>query len=152
MTKQNISILAQPLLPYSLHGVNPRSIMGQTNWNKTKKAKRLEANHHCQICDKYVPHVAGNWLECHEVYEIDEEKLEFRLKDIVAICNMCHRFIHFGYTTILYQEGKITQEVYEEIYDHGQKLLQSQNLVKKEINLYAPYVLVWQGQRYWAGE
>jgi hypothetical protein len=152
MSYDNIKILAQPLLPYTLHGVNPRTIMGQTSWNKIKKVKQKEADHHCQICDRYVAHVIGDYLECHEVYEIDEEKYEFKLIDIVAICNTCHSFIHFGRTTILYNEGKITEDRYYEIYDKGQQLLQSQNLVKKEIDLSAPYVLVWNNKYYWAGE
>lgn len=152
MTIENIKILAQPILPYSLHGVNPRTIMGNAAWNKMKIAKRSEANHHCQICDRYVPHVKGDWLECHEVYEIDEENLEFRLIDIVAICNTCHGYVHLGLTGLLYSQGKITEERYWEIIEHGDKLMRSQLLTKQEIDINANYVLVYKGQVYIAGE
>ncbi len=37
---KNVSILSHTILPVALHGKNPRTIMGETEWNKVKKEKQ----------------------------------------------------------------------------------------------------------------
>lgn len=111
--------LTQSILPFSLHGINPRTIMGDQEWNKIKKQKQKEADHHCMICGCYVPHTPNDWLECHETYDIDKNKKEFKLKDVICICHKCHSFIHSGRLEILYQENKITLDEYNEIIEKG---------------------------------
>lgn len=70
----NFSILTQSPLPKSIHGINPRTIMGENAWNKLKKQKQIEANYHCMCCGDYVAHIPGDYLECHEVYSVNHEK------------------------------------------------------------------------------
>lgn len=45
-----VTVLTQPPVPPALHYVNPRTIMGEFEWNKLKKQYRLLADHHCMIC------------------------------------------------------------------------------------------------------
>ena len=35
----NLEILTHTVLPKSIHGISPRKIMGDTEWNKIKKEK-----------------------------------------------------------------------------------------------------------------
>lgn len=132
MEMEKIKILAQSPLPKVIHGINPRNIMGDKAWNKIKKEKQTVANHHCMICNEYVPHIPGNYLECHEVYDVDISNHIYELVDIVCICRKCHEYIHFGRLQMLLKEGKITYEYYQEIMDRGDNILSQYNL-KKEI-------------------
>ena len=149
---KHIEVLTQTILPKSLHGINPRTIMGQAKWDKIKKAKLLEADHHCMACDEYVPHVAGNYLECHEVYTIDLEKKEFQLADIVCLCKRCHEYIHRARLKRLVAEGVITQEYYDSVIERGNALLHANNLVKNDLpknEINNPdWYLLYEGKKY----
>ncbi len=148
----NIEILAQSILPLSIHGVNPRKIMGDYKWKQIKKEKQKEADHHCMCCGEYVEHVPGNYLECHELYDIDLENREFRFKDVVCICKKCHQFIHSARTKCLVEEGEITQEYFNEIMERGNNLLMINGLEKKDLSqkeIKNPkWVLVYENKRY----
>jgi hypothetical protein len=79
----NVDILAQTILPVALHGINPRTIMGDVAWNVIKKRAQQKANRHCMACGRFVAHKPGDWLECHEVYDFDLEKKEATIKNYV---------------------------------------------------------------------
>ena len=148
----NYEILAQTVLPKSLHGINPRTIMGQAKWNKLKKEKLAEADHHCMACGEFVPHVPGNYLECHEVYQIDMDKKEFKLADIICLCKKCHDYIHMGRLQMLVKEGTVTPEYYNEVVKRGDTLLKVHNLKKQnlpfdEINN-PDWYLLYEGKKY----
>lgn len=149
---KNIKILTQTVLPKSIHNINPRTIMGTVAWNKIKKEKQKLANHHCMCCDEFVPHVPGNYLQCHEVYDIDMGKRQFRLVDIVCICGKCHDFIHLGRLQMLLKEGKISREYYGEILERGNKLLKENGLKRENLPLAEinnpSWCLVYNGKTY----
>ena len=148
----NLEILTQTVLPKSIHGISPRKIMGDAEWNKIKKEKQKIANHHCMCCGEYVSHKPGDYLECHEIYNINIEKKECELKDVVCICHKCHEYIHLGRLQMLLKEGKITHEYYLEIFNRGNNLLKSfglkkNNLPVDEINN-PDWVLIYNNKRY----
>lgn len=141
MTAENIEVLTQPILPLSLHGINPRSIMGDYQWKKVKAKYRDKANHHCMICDRYVPHVRGDWLECHEHYTVipktitikNGEKvdvLEYQLDRFLSICHECHMYIHQGFLAIQVDEGTVTEDYFKVVIEKGDKLLQEHDMKK----------------------
>lgn len=148
----NLEILTHTVLPKSIHGINPRKIMGDGEWNNVKKEKQKIADHHCMCCGEYVPHIPGNYLQCHEIYSINIEKKEFELKDVVCICHKCHEFIHLGRLQQLLKEGKITQEYYFDIIDRGENLLKSHGLKKNNLSLEEinnpNWVLVYKNKKY----
>lgn len=95
-TKESVKVLTQTILPFSLHEINPRTIMGEKEWKKIKKDTQTKANHHCQCCGRYVKHISGDWLETHEMYNVDLEAHEFELTGFVGLCKDCHNYIHVG--------------------------------------------------------
>lgn len=146
----NYEILAQTVLPKSLHGINPRTIMGQAKWNKLRQEKLAEADHHCMACGEFVPD--NHLLDCHEVYQIDMDKKEFKLVDIVCLCKKCHDYIHMGRLQMLMGQGLIAREYYNEVMMRGDELLESQNLKKQnlpfdEINN-PNWYLLYDGKKY----
>lgn len=149
MTKENIELLARPILHETIFGVAPREIMGDSQFRKIKKQIQLEANHHCMICDRYVPHKAGDWICTHEVYHVDKETKCYTLEKFVGICKDCHDYIHMGRLRVLRANGIISGDDYNKVIEKGDSLLKTVNL-KKEPNddFYEPYYLEYEGQRF----
>lgn len=111
--KKESGLLLYPNLPKPLHGVNPRSIMGQAWWDKTRKEVYESNNFHCLACgiNKSDEHILWkNWLEAHEVYDIDYEKKLATFVRIVPLCQCCHMGIHTGRLTAIYDKGFISEE------------------------------------------
>jgi len=126
--------------------------MGNSEWNKQKKKVQQEAGNHCMICNDYVSHMPGDYLECHEIYEIDVAKREFSLKGLICICMKCHEFIHHGRLARLVAERKITKSYYEQIMIRGNDLLansglKKQNLPPEEIRN-PDWYLLYNGKKY----
>lgn len=150
---ETVKVLTQPIVPPALHYVTPRKIMGKSKWDKLKKEYRLVADHHCMICQRYVSHISGDWLELHERYEYDFENLIQRLSGYVSICHECHMFIHQGLLRIQLQNGEITAKEYQKILDKGNGLLQQFGLQKityssKEVFLSPDWKLEFEGEMY----
>ncbi len=82
-------------VPDSCWYSNLRSILSKAQWDYIKKDARKRANGKCMICGR-----KSTRLETHEQWEYDEETCVQKLSDIKAICPDCHRVIHFGFTTL----------------------------------------------------
>ena len=65
-------LLFCPNTPKPLHGMSPRSILGDEWWDKERiKAYRKFFNH-CQACGTHKSDALYHrWLEAHEVYHFD---------------------------------------------------------------------------------
>lgn len=123
-------LLLHPNLPKPLHGINPRTIMGAAWWDKERKAAYARHDYHCMACGIYAPwdfnkerFEGEQKLHAHESYEINYEEKFAKLTEIVALCPLCHDYIHSGRTHAMY--GK---EVYDEfdcwhIFTHGDSVL-----------------------------
>lgn len=118
-----VDVLTQPVLPPAIHGVNPRTIMGNSRWESVKREVRAKANHKCMCCGGHVKHVKGDWLESHEVYEVDLVSREFRVVGVVGLCHKCHMYIHQAYLRIQLAQGKVSRRAYDAIIAHGDVLL-----------------------------
>lgn len=148
-----VTVLTQPPVPPALHYVNPRMIMGQVEWDKLKKQYRLLAAHHCMICQRYVSHTAGDWLELHERYEYDFIDLCQALCGYFSICRECHMYIHTGFLELQLQRGAISLEKYQQVIAKGDALLKEFGLQKlmypSEACFYAPeWKLLFDGNVY----
>ena len=150
--KDSVQVLTQTILPFSLHGVNPREIMGAAKWNKVKKDVQGKSGKRCMCCGRVIKHAPGDWIETHEVYRFDQEKREVKLVDFVGLCHECHSYIHQGFLRVQLSEGKITKAEYTRIIQHGESLLQSFGLTKNELpadEIENPnWYLLYNGQKY----
>lgn len=113
-------ILSQPNIPKPLHGVNPRSIMGQTAWKNVRNQVYDSFNGYCRSCGihksgaKFFPR-----LEAHEDYQIDYKNGIMKVHRIVPLCHQCHMFIHSGRLTALFSKGEIQYDYVKSIINHG---------------------------------
>ena len=91
-------IITMPNVPRPLHGMPPRKIMGQTEWNKMRKRCYYNAGYKCEACGAE-PERGG--LDAHELYSIDWENDQIHIDHKVF-------FLVFGlhYGTVIKQKTR----------------------------------------------
>jgi hypothetical protein len=81
------------LVPASSWGANLRSVLPKRDWDILRKKTYRLAGHRCEICGgKGSRHP----VECHEVWDYDDEALVQTLVRLIALCPSCHEVKHFG--------------------------------------------------------
>jgi hypothetical protein len=122
------SYLAEIAIPLALSGVNPRTILGKSEWREVaKKAKRL-TNYHCKCCGIYTLDIpAEDNLEAHEVYEIDFKAKKATYKKTIPVCTLCHEVIHHRRIMRLFANGKYKKTRLRKLISHAAKLLPPDN-------------------------
>lgn len=125
----NPKLLTHPNIPKPLHGMNPRSILGDDWWNEQRQIAYAKENYHCWACGVHKKDAAYHrWLEGHESYDINYKLGSVELKEIVALCHCCHNFIHSGRLWVMYQRGQMSRQKAEYIMKHGISILDKHNL------------------------
>ncbi len=121
-------ILQHPNIPKPLHGVNPRTIMGQSWWEKTRQEAYESNNFHCLACGVHKNEARYySRLEAHENYTIDYCTGTVKVTDIIPLCHSCHNFIHSGR---LWMISKTDSQIKKtcEILKHGFDILKANKL------------------------
>lgn len=118
-------ILLLPQIPKPLHGLNPRTILGQKWWDRTRMEAYRRQNYYCLACGVHKSQAKYHqWLEAHEVYEYDYKRGIGRCVEIVALCNSCHSYIHQGLLQMKAERGEISAKQYRDILAHGDRVLE----------------------------
>jgi hypothetical protein len=131
MTEKELrpELLTHPNIPKPLHGLNPRSLLGQEWWDRHRREAAAKYDYCCWACG-----IRGRdaryhqWLEGHEVYLYDYENGAATLSEIASLCHSCHNFIHSGRLGMLLRKKEITEEKFTDIINHGQVILRENNL------------------------
>jgi hypothetical protein len=127
------ALLLHPNVPKPLHGMSPRELLGTVWWDKARQEAYERANYCCQACGTPKTEAEYHkWLEAHETYVYDYKTGTATVSEIVALCHMCHNYIHSGRLKQLLQADKITTAKYWHIILHGDKLLKDAGLIKPE--------------------
>lgn len=120
----NHEILLHPNIPKPLHGVNPRSIKGQEWWDVVRQKAYASMDYHCHACGVHKSEAEyHNWLEAHEVFNIDYPSGRVEIESIVALCHACHNYIHDGRMIILVGKGEFDLEKYIHILRRGNEII-----------------------------
>ncbi len=82
--------------------------MGDAIWDRVRKKTYADAKHCCEICG-----VHPDRLDCHEVWDYDDDNHVQRLVRLIALCPLCHGVKHFARSRI-YR----TKEQIEELARH----------------------------------
>lgn len=124
-------VLLCPNTPKPLHGVVPREIYGQSWWNKTREAAYRSTNYHCLACGVHKYQAKHRqWLEGHELYEINYVEGTSTYIETVPLCHFCHNSIHDGRLMTLLQKGELHQAKYVAIIQHADRVLAEAGLQK----------------------
>ena len=127
-------ILLSPNIPKPLHGVAPRVILGSQWWDKTRQAAYASTDYHCIACGVWKMQAKGRqWLEGHELYDIDYTRGRMTYVETVPLCRYCHSYLHDGRLEALFQKGQITQAQYVAVLQHGDRVLRMAGLSKESL-------------------
>ena len=81
------------LVPRTCFFSNLRSNLKPKVWEDIRQRVILAADHHCEICGSSG---GGYSLECHEIWQYDDETGVQSLIGLVALCKACHRAKHLA--------------------------------------------------------
>lgn len=122
-------LLLFPGIPMPMHGTAPRVIKGDRWWEKTRQAAFSKTEYHCAACGVHQSSARSRqWLEGHEVYEIDWLLGEMIYLETVGLCTFCHAYIHRSRLQWMLDIGKITHQRYAAIVQHGDRVLAAAGL------------------------
>lgn len=124
-------LLTHPNIPKSLHGFNPRTVLGEDWWNSKRKEAYARNNYCCWACGVHQSEAFKHqWLEAHEAYRFDIPECRVYLEEIVALCFSCHGFIHDGHLSLMQKEREITKEEEMAVLLHGYAILRENSLTR----------------------
>lgn len=87
------------LIPTTAWGENIRKELGRSKWDKLRKEVLAEQGNKCAVCG------LTKKLQCHEVWEFNDETGVQTLKGFQATCSLCHLGSHFGLAQQLAKQG-----------------------------------------------
>jgi hypothetical protein len=89
--------LTVELVPSSSWFTNVRSHLPAEEWDLVRRAVYRRARYRCEVCGGHGEH---HPVECHEVWDYDDEHRVQRLNRLVALCPACHRVKHLGLASV----------------------------------------------------
>ncbi len=132
------------LVPQSSWGKN---VWGKGNpqiWDVIRKQTYKKYNDKCAICG------AEGKLNCHEIWEYDDERHIQSLHGYVALCPLCHHVKHFRLANVLARKGKLdieqvikhfmnvnncSREFFEDYQKHVYKVWKERSIHKWDVEL-----------------
>lgn len=86
-------MLTIELVPSTVWYSNLRSELPKEQWDCLRKACYRKAGYVCEICGGKGP----KWpVECHEIWDFNDERRTQTLTGLVALCPDCHSVKHIG--------------------------------------------------------
>jgi hypothetical protein len=114
------------LIPKTCHYSNVRSMVTTAEWGKIRKLSYASANNKCEICGSDgLKQGYKHRVECHEVWDYDDENKIQTLVRLVSLCVVCHQVKHIGraiaigkQTECFKQLAKVNKWTQKEIEEH----------------------------------
>lgn len=92
------------LVPATTWWSNLRKLLPKSEWDKLRKKVYADYSYKCGICG------TKGRLNCHEIWEYDDQNHVQRLAGFIALCDLCHHVKHIGLAGIRASEGKLDFE------------------------------------------
>lgn len=101
------------LVPETAWYSNLRNKIPKNEWDKIRKQVYSNANYKCEICAN-----ANIRLNCHEIWEYDDERYIQKLKGFIALCDNCHNIKHMGFVNVQISKGIWPKEKLNDLAKH----------------------------------
>jgi hypothetical protein len=85
------------LVPKSCWFSNVRDHVSKEQWNKIRQKIYRNADYVCQVCGR--GDEKGH-LECHEIWQYDDNNFLQKLTGLIALCSNCHMVKYIGLAQI----------------------------------------------------
>lgn len=117
------------MIPQSSWYSNVRSNVKPSRWNAIRKKCYALANNKCEICGETgKSYGAKHDVECHEIWQYNDETKEQKLIGLIALCPRCHKVKHIGLTQMrgeneiaIKQLMKVNKMTRQEAWDYIRK-------------------------------
>jgi len=97
------------LVPKTSWCNNVRKIVSKSSWNEIRQKANAKCDNKCSSCG------SEGRLNCHEIWQYDDQNYIQRLIGFTALCNLCHHVKHLGIAIVLANQGKLN---YDRIVKH----------------------------------
>jgi len=95
-TKSKKKLLVE-LIPTTCHYSNVRTTVKTEEWDKIRKISYAAAGNKCEICgDTGKNQGKKHNVECHEIWDYDDENHIQKLVGLISLCPNCHMTKHIG--------------------------------------------------------
>ncbi len=89
--------LSVELVPKTCWFSNVRDHVDKNTWDALRSQAYRKAGHRCEVCGGR----GSRWpVECHEIFEYDDQAHIQTLIGLVALCPNCHEIKHIGLANI----------------------------------------------------
>ena len=100
------------LVPRTAWYSNVRSNVTQQEWDVIRKKSYENASHKCEICgDVGTNQGVKHKVECHEIWEYNDESYIQKLTGLISLCPNCHKTKHVGLAQIKGEEGIVINQL-----------------------------------------
>jgi hypothetical protein len=90
-------ILTVELIPSTCHYSNLRTTVTPKEWDKIRHLSYEAADHKCEVCGNIgTKQGFKHKVECHEIWEYDDENHIQKLIGLISLCPICHMTKHIG--------------------------------------------------------
>lgn len=88
------------LVPRSCWFTNVRSCVAPKDWERLRRMITGRAGRQCEACGAAEDREAKRWLEAHERWTYDDQRLTQTLRRLICLCTNCHTATHFGFAQV----------------------------------------------------
>lgn len=85
------------LVPKAVWFSNVRSMVSRQDWDFLRRNSYKKASYLCEICGGVGKH---HPVECHEIWQYDDNKHTQKLLGLISLCPLCHEVKHIGLASI----------------------------------------------------
>lgn len=147
--ESSVKMLGMPNVPKPLHTMAPRTILGNSTWDRVRKRCYYQAEYKCEACGC---EPERGQLHAHELYEVDYDTCTSKFIRCVALCKQCHTEpgVHTGRAYTMYRNGNVLMPKHKLLdgVEHTFKLVHDYNQSRpegeEELRLFATYVQYWK--------
>lgn len=113
MAKKQKLILTIDTIPPNNWGENLHEHLPSEVWDALRKEVYAFYDWKCMICG-----ASDVQLHCHEEWLIKDKSYKQYLLGFMCLCPDCHSIKHWGRTSVLYQQGKISKRELDRLVAH----------------------------------
>ena len=107
-----MGILTVELIPKTVFFSNVRTVLPKKYWDVIRKESYARANHKCEICyNKGKDQGFNHDLECHEIWDFNNETRVQKLVSVTSLCPICHQVKHFGRTSAIGKQAQAFKQL-----------------------------------------
>jgi hypothetical protein len=100
------------LVPETAWYSNVRSNVTKQEWDLIRKKSYEKASHKCEICgDVGTNQGVKHKVECHEIWEYNDESHIQKLIGLISLCPNCHKTKHVGLAQMKGEEGIVINQL-----------------------------------------